>query len=575
MRPGRRFGAAMMLAGIVQSASGFAEAAPATAAPSDPVFTVCKGRVRQGCKAATWISSSTPLPAFAPEPEATPTETLAQALDAAYRGEPRLQAQRYQLRANDEIYAQALSEFRPTSQLQVTGTYDKTVPGRTTQASRHSTDPIITSNTLAAAATLTQPLYTGGKASADRDAALAGVNAGRAQLRGMEGDLLLQVITAYADLRRDSAALRLYTAHVRQLEQTLDEVKARREAGELTRTDIAQAESQLDIGRAQLNVTGQQLQADRATFADLVGHDPGVLAPPPGLPGLPESIDDALDLADQLNPGLAQAIATERESRAKIGAAKAQGRPTLTLNGSAILSGQAHPFYLHNEDQQWQGQAILTIPLTSGGRVGAIVAQAEDQNASDRLGIETARRRMVQTIVTAWNGIAAAERNIRVDEAGLAAARVFDDGTFQEYRAGLRSTFDVLFAHSTLVNAEVTLEGARHDLYVAEASLLRNVGLLEARSLLTGSGLYDPQENFRRAERRGALPGDSLIEAIDSIARPAPTQKGLEQPPMGDGKPALAPAAGEPAADPVTHSPSVPKPGTTGTPLADRSLKHP
>jgi outer membrane protein len=541
----------------------------------DPVAQVCKGHVRQGCRGATWVAGNAPLPDFAPEPEAAPTETLAQALDAAYRAAPALQAQRYQLRATDETYAQALSEFRPTTQLQVTGAYDKTVPGRTTQQARFSTDPIITSNTLAATASVTQPLYTGGKASADRDAALAGVIAGRAQLRGVEGDLLLQVITAYADVRRDDASMRLYGAHVRQLEQTLAEVKARREAGELTRTDIAQAESQLELGRAQLNTTGQQFQVDRATFAALVGHDPGVLAVPPGLPGLPESVDDALDLADQLNPGLAQAIATERESRAKIGSAAAQGRPTISLNASATATGQAWPYYLHNEDQQFQGQAVLTIPLTNGGRVGALVAQAQDQNAADRIGIETARRHMVQAIVSAWNGIAAAERNIAVGEAGLTAARVFDDGTFQEYRAGLRSTFDVLFAHETLVNAEVTLEVARHDLYVAEASLLRQVGLLEARSLLTGTGLYDPQANFRHAERRGALIHDGLIEAADSVARPRPAQKGLEQPPLGADSPALAHAFGEPAAEPATHSPTVPKPGTSGTPLTDRSLKQP
>ncbi|WP_353227162.1 TolC family protein [Novosphingobium sp.] len=536
---------------------------------TDPVTTLCKGRVQLGCRAATWVAADTATPQFAVAPAPPPTETLAQALDAAYHTAPSLQAQRYQLRATDENYALALSELRPTTQLQISGSYDKTVPGRTTQATRFlAPSPIVTSNTLSAQASVTQPLYTGGRASADRDAALAEVGAGRALLRSTEGALLLQVITAYTDVRRDAEALRLYRANLGQLEATLDEVKARRTAGELTRTDIAQAETQLNLARGQHNLAVQQLEQDRATYAALTGHDPGELATPPELPGVPVTVGAALDLAGETSPDLDQAVLTERQSRAQIAVAKSQGRPVLTLNGSATLSGQATPYYLHNEDQGFRGGAVLTIPLTNGGRVGALVAQAEDRDAASRLGIETTRRQMVDNIVNAWNAIATAQRNIAVDSAGLDAARVFDDGTFQEYRAGLRSTFDVLFAHSTLLNAQVTLVGAQRDLYVAQATLLRHVGLLEARLLLTDPGLYNPDADFRHAARRGALPLAPVIHAIDRIAMPGTTAPPLQQPPAGSSPPVVATAAAPATAAPVAiaqHSPENPLPGTTAT----------
>ena len=542
----------------------------------EPIAIKCRQRLRQGCRPASHVAEGWQIPPFAVEPEPKPTETLAQALAAAYQTAPTLQAQRYQLRASDEDYALALSELRPTTALQVTGTYDKTVPGRTTQATRFSRDPIITSNTMAAQATLNQPLYTGGKAAADREAALAEVHAGREQLRGTEGDLLLQVITAYADVRRDAEALRLYSANLGQLQATLDEVKARREAGELTRTDIAQAETQLDLAQSQTNATRQQLEQDRAAFAALVGHDPGVLAPVPPLPHIPDTADEAFAIADQQSPDVAQAVATERESRARIAAAAAQGKPTLTLTGTATLTGQATPFYLRNKDQQFQGQAVLTIPLTNGGRVGSLVAQAEDRNAADRVGIDTARRQMVDAIVNAWNGIATSERNIEVDNHAVASANTFDEGTFEEYRAGLRSTFDVLYAHSTLLNARVALVAARHDLYIAEATLLRRIGLLETRTLLTGTGLYNPDEDFAHGERRGAVPWDGAVRSLDRIERTHPHQTGLQQPPVGEGAPAIVQSSGSPSdAKTVTTSLNVPMPGTIGTPKADRSLKKP
>lgn len=219
---------------------------------------------------------------------------------------------------------------------------------------------------------------------------------------------------------------------------------------------------------------------------------------------------------------------------------------------------------------------MLTIPLTNGGRIGSLTAQAQDRNAADRLGIEATRRQMVDGIVNAWNGIATAERNIEVDTSQVTSAQIFDEGTFEEYRAGLRSTFDVLYAHTTLLNARVTLLSAEHDLYIAEATLLRRIGLLEVRTLLTGTGLYDVEANFRHASHRSALPWDGALQAIDEIDRAKPQSVHLQQPPHGTDSPVMAPGPDDlPDAKPSTSSPGVPLPGTVGSPGPDRSLHRP
>jgi outer membrane protein len=230
---------------------------------------------------------------------------------------------------------------------------------------------------------------------------------------------------------------------------------------------------------------------------------------------------------------------------------------------------------LRNEDQSFEGQAVLTIPLTNGGRVGSLVAQAQDRNAADRIGIEAARRQMVEAVVDAWNALATAGRNVTVDSAQVASAKVFDDGTFQEYRAGLRSTFDVLFAHGTLLNAEIALVEDQHNVFVAQATLLRHVGLLEARALLFDTGLYDPDTDFAHAARRGSVPWDDAVQALDRVARPKADQRGIQQPPLGRAAPVLTPGLAPPDATMTKLSPNVPLPGTTGTPLPDRSSKSP
>jgi outer membrane protein len=102
-----------------------------------------------------------------------------------------------------------------------------------TQVSRPLVDrlnnPNIERNDLTTQLAVEQPLWTGGRARG---------NARRAPtaLRGTEGDLLVNLIAAYADVRRDSQALRIRDRNLRVLKATLDEVVARREAGGLART---------------------------------------------------------------------------------------------------------------------------------------------------------------------------------------------------------------------------------------------------------------------------------------------------------------------------------------------------
>ncbi len=528
---------------------------------------------------ATWVSSRLQLPKLATPEEPEPTETLAEALDAAYRTSPALQAQRYDLRVTDEDYAQALAELRPTAQLQVTGDFTRTLAGRITQSRRSFADQLkgstFNENRISAEVTVEQPLYTGGRATADALAARGAIRAGREELRVIEGDLFLRVISAYAAIRRDSRTLALRQASIAQIKATLDEVTARREAGELTRTDIAQAATQLDAAIATTNLAEQQLEQDRSGFAALVGHDPGVLAPEPALPQLPRSLEEAFDLAQRLSPDLGQVIAAERTSRARIAAAAAEEHPRLSLRGSARLGGQAVPLHTYNQDQEYTGQAVLTVPLTQGGLTSSRIEQARDRNAADRERIEGARRSVVQQVVDAWNGVATAQRNLIVQQAQLKSAQVLDEGTFEEYRAGLRSTFDVLFAHGSLRDAEIALVSTRHDLYVAQAALLRQMGLLEARAILSETPLYQPDANTRDAAERNALPWDPALRALDRLGKDGPPPLPLEQPALPDAPPRVIPAMPMPMVPPARLSPGVPVPGTVGRPVDAHEFKRP
>jgi outer membrane protein len=501
----------------------------ATRALGALVFIASGGVDANGASLA--LASDAPLVATA-QNAVEPEETLAQAIAEAYESNPSFLAQRYDLRAIDDQLGAALAGVRATIKAEISTGYKFTNPGDITQASRPLVDrlntPYIRDNDLSSQIVIDQPLSTGGKASAEIAAARGDIRTAREKLRGNEGDLMLDIITAYVDVRRDTASLNIRTKNEAALVATLDEVSARREAGELTRTDIAQAMTQLQLARTLRNNAEAQLEISRSVFAALIGHYPGHLTLEPLLPDIPFGIDEAFDIAARLNPDLAAAVEGERASRSRIASARAEGRPVLAARGMAGSVGPVSPFYGHDQDIYWSGRLTLSIPLSAGGRTSAAISQALDRNSADRFRIEEARRRVVQQLVAAWNQLITARRNLAVQDEQLKAAQIYYEGTFEEYRAGLRSTFDVLYAQSSLRESEVALLGSKRDQYVARAALLRQLGRLEIRGLLVAPMPYDPAAHVKTVEARGALPWDPVFRAVDGIAKPseAPRRQG-------------------------------------------------
>lgn len=471
-------------------------------------------------------------------------DTLAEAIASAYRSNPTIETSRYDLRAADEGLVQAHAQLRPNAEVNVNASYGRTVRGRLSQQANPFSPEAFNDDTSQAQVVLNQPLYTGGRATAAHDSALAIIGEEREVLRGAEGDLLLAVITAYVDVRRYAAILVIWKSSVDALAKISNEVEARRVAGELTLTDVAQARAQLSLSEQQVVATEQALEAARTDFAVLVGREATELADEPALPNLPHRVEEAFEAAERQNPELLRAVFTEQQSRSDIVAAKAQGRPTLALRGTAGLSGQAVPYHLHDQDQNYSGGVVFTLPLTAGGQIASQIRQARDRNSSDRFKIESARRQVDRAVAFAWNQMTTAEREAALQEEQRHFADIQLDGMINEYRVGLRSTFDVLYAQQQLRDAQVALLSSRRDKYVSEATVLRQTGLLEAQAVLTGMQLHDPATHLRDVENRNDVPWDRLIAAIDRAGAPSARRRKLAPLPASP-RPAVAAAKTE------------------------------
>ncbi|HEX5644749.1 MAG TPA: TolC family protein, partial [Erythrobacter sp.] len=228
-------------------------------------------------------------------PAAAQADSLREALASAYETNPALQAARAQLRATDEDVPIQRAQGLPNASTTANHIeFLKVSPNSFTAPERR----------LLIGSDLQVPVYSGGAVRNGIKAAKERVSAGQADLRGTESAIFSQVVAAYMDVLRTEALVALSANQVDVLTVNLQATSDRFEIGDLTRTDVAQSQSRLALAQSDLRNAEANLIAARETYIQLVGRAPAGLEPPPPLPGLPETVGEAVVTALEHNPDL-------------------------------------------------------------------------------------------------------------------------------------------------------------------------------------------------------------------------------------------------------------------------------
>lgn len=436
-------------------------------------------------------------------------EDLRDAIVLAYQTNPSLLAQRAQQRSLDETVVQARVGYRPTADATVAASYSRTWP--------EQTGPFATdneTNAISAGVAVSQPLYTGGRVSNGVDAAMAGVLQGRENLRAVEQQVMFSVIQSYADVLRDTEILRVREENLTVLRRQLDEANARFEVGEITRTDVAQAQARLAASESDLSTARAQLSISRAAYTAVVGQAPGSLEALPDLPPSPADFDVALDTGLLDNPNLRAAMWAFEGAQADVATARSAYLPSAGASASYGTGGTAAPFGL-DDRQSFEARLSVSVPLFTGGLNRSRVAQALEQANAAQIGVEGARRDVNQSVSSSYAQVLSSGVALTATEEGVRAARIAAEGVRQEAQVGLRTTLDVLNQELELRNAEIAYLNARRNRYVSQAQLLAAVGALEGPDLVGDVPAYNPEANFTRVARRGTVPWEFLVEGLD------------------------------------------------------------
>jgi outer membrane protein len=461
--------------------------------------------------------------------------TLMDAIRLAYQTNPTLRAQRAELAAIGEGYVQARSNLGPQVNLNGEGGYSiarvESAQGPFTPASDTTYRGATGTGDLA----IVQPIFSFGANKAQVRGAKDDVMAGREDLRQAESETLQKVIQAYIDVRRDRQVLTILRDEIDRLQRAFDETKAKGELGELTRTDVAEAQARLLAAEGQLQMARGHLTASNAEYLAVVGENPDELAPEPDLPGVPATIDEAFGAAEQNNPQIRSAIEAEQAAREKVNAAKAAYGPTLGVRFDAGVQ-PVLPYIPGVYDRNVTVTAVVTQPIFTSGMRGSKVREAADRDSEAMIQVDAARRTAVQAVAQAWGTWTSARDAADLTARQVEAENVAVEGNEVEERVGRRSIFELVNVEMDLANARIQVLDTRHDEYAARAALLAAMGVLEARFLTPGAALYDPAAALKKAERVGSVPWQGAVEAIDvgPQTRPPPANAPLPHPIVGE-----------------------------------------
>lgn len=407
-------------------------------------------------------------------PCAAVADTLEDALVSAHANNPNLEDARLELRAAREGRAQALAGYFPTVGLSGNAGMQSVETEATGIFGPTSTQTNLEPST--ATAQVTQQLFTGFRRSGVSRLADADIAGAREGLRSREQDVLLAAVNAYVGVMRDTEIVRLREEHVRSLTTLLAGTRRRLDVGEVSRTDVAQAQTRLAGARAALARSRADLASSQAGYIAVIGRPPQGLVAVGALPQTPYSLEDAVNQAAHNHPDLGRARSQERAARAQVTIERAALLPQISLVGRADENRDFSTTESHRESTSAVAQ--FSMPLFEGGHAWSRTRQSRINVDRAEARTEAQRRQITADVTSAWSNLAASREVLTAANEQVEASALAVEGAQRERGLGLRSTLDVLDAEEEARNAVIGRARANADATVASYVLLAATGAL-------------------------------------------------------------------------------------------------
>jgi outer membrane protein len=434
---------------------------------------------------------------------ATYATTLTDALIQAYQTNPALRVRQSGLRATDETVRQAKGQIQPTVSTSVT----------TSQTNNATANTQTFTNSVSLTTAI--PIYAGGTGLRRIEQSRYNVLAGRQALKLSEQEVLLSAVTAYMDVRRDIRNVELALNSVKVLTEEVRAASERFEVGEVTRTDVSQAESRLAASESSLQTSRADLQRSINFYIATVGSAPKKLRTPPATPSLPKSGDAAEAIAIAKHPTILQQQFIVKAAEKDVAIARGNKSPTASASvslsnssGSAVTTGGSN-----SSIGLTFGQVIY-----QGGQLNSAERQALASLDQAKAELQLAGVQIRQNVQSAYATWFASKATIQSRKKQVSAAQIAFEGASEEAKLGARTTLDVLNSEQDLLQARSNLVAAIRDEYVNAYTVLSTMGLLTVDHLKLGISSYNPDKNYKKVNGAKKF-GSKRLKVFDKIKK--------------------------------------------------------
>jgi outer membrane protein len=311
--------------------------------------------------------------------------------------------------------------------------------------------------------------------------------------------VLLAAVTVYMDMLRDGAVLELQRRYVNVLEATLRQTRDRFMFREVTRTDVAQAESSLAAGRSSLHAAESNYITSKAAYVQVIGVEPGKLAAANPVDRFsPRTLAGALARGVSQNPAITIAMFNVDVAVQQVKIAEGALYPTVSLNGTVAKYYGSTTSLSVPETLSGSVMGVISVPIYQGGAEYATIRQAKETLGQRRFDLDTARLSVQQNVTQYWGQLEAAKAQLNATTAQVTSAEIALDGVREEARVGQRTTLDLLNAQQALLQARTALITAQHDRIIASYAVLASVGSLSPQVLGLHVETYDPTLHYHQ-----------------------------------------------------------------------------
>lgn len=322
---------------------------------------------------------------------------------------------------------------------------------------------------------LEQPLWTGGRITANINAAEARADAARQSVLEARKTIIERAINAYAEAMRLQSRIAIADAAIEDFEALTGMIDRRVENGISPKADAVNVRARLQQANSERLQLQLQRRNTRTELELLIGQRFSDLAVPQALLAAAISLEDAVHIALENAPELARLNAEERVAEETIAATRSSLSPSLSLRYQRIFGGGT----LYATDQLFLG---VTYQPGSGLSSLSAISEAEARRTGTAYTREAVRLELMNRVRNLWQQAESSRRELKVLGDLVASTQEVYASCLRQFPVGRRTWLELLLARRDATQAQYALSDTQWTGFAAELKLQLVTGELAARN---------------------------------------------------------------------------------------------